>query len=1110
MKLTKHGVFILVCESLFFCIIFSFKSTGQSSQSAEQQIENLKNVIPPSPNASSLGKYGEWPVSLYTGVPSISIPIYDLKGRSVNVPISLGYHAAGMKVGEVASWVGLGWSLNSGGVISRTVRGLPDDVDGAGYFAKRQLYTDPNDLLSTAPEAVYKTHAVETAKSEADATYDTYTLSALGRSYNLLIRGDGTIFTMPHSNIKVTTNFRTNIAVDTAVYWNVVLEDGTKLVFGAGQYYIEKNTNPRYGGVVELNAFTSSWYLKSITAVNGETVNFKYTLSVIQQDTYFSQSDFISKRISGTGTAVPCPPFTEGGLRTSVENQQVTALSLSTIESDLTRVEFITDTSARQDLKGGKVLSRIRVFSKLKGTYVDDYKLNYTYSQAVASKEVLNGLLSDELPYISKRLKLMSVERKDPAGATAQKWTFAYNPQNLPSRRSLAQDHWGFFNGAVNNNTLLPPLNLMFSSSVGFIPDVHELGGNREGNGTYTQAEILNNITYPTGGYAAFAYEPNTVPATEEQFRDTSYTLEWLLRANTTPFITEKTMTFTITTPQVIHFYMDSYITPDIYNDQPGAICRAILYNPGDTLIIALTGSGFSWVNLQRAGTYKLKVFTNVGLESFGADSQISLSSYVRFARSLGMQLIDKPVGGLRIKSIIDFDGITGKKQERYFKYELPLVLNPVNINGDYLTTIDEYTYSMPNGTLADCQRTKYIRNSSTKFSLGSVQGGTVGYGLVTTSYGPNAENGKTVTVFSNQVDDGISEAKVFPYPPTDSREWRRGLVMSQTEYNAALFPVKRVTNTYDFLPVAMLRMYKAAFNEITNEVCNDIYGYCAYLSIVPYRATAEQVKRTSSTEIIFGVDTTTKLTVSTSYFYDNAANVEPTRIETIDSKGNAVKMIQRTAFEKADINAASPLSATASLAIDSMLKRNMVNAIIQQEQFNGSSLLNRKMTNYKLWSNNIILPENDQLQLGSNPMEKRVEFYRYDGSGNLQEQSKTNDAREVYIWGYNNQYPIAKIVGTTYDTAISFVNTSVLQNISATDQQLRDELNKIRTALFGKALVTTYTYLPLVGMTSETNPSGQTIYYEYDSFLRLKTVKDKDGKILKQYDYQYQKPLTQ
>lgn len=82
-------------------------------------------LIPPSPNASSLGKYGDIPVGNYTGTPQIGMPIGEAKGKSLSVPISLSYHASGIKVDEVASQVGLGWSPRSFGVFGSSFFILP-------------------------------------------------------------------------------------------------------------------------------------------------------------------------------------------------------------------------------------------------------------------------------------------------------------------------------------------------------------------------------------------------------------------------------------------------------------------------------------------------------------------------------------------------------------------------------------------------------------------------------------------------------------------------------------------------------------------------------------------------------------------------------------------------------------------------------------------------------------------------------------------------------------------------------------------------------------------------------------------------------------------------
>src|SRR5688572_30149168 len=118
---------LLPCAFLFF----NFYCFSQSDGS-----EFLK-VIPPSPEASSLGKYGDHTVSLYTGQQQIDIPIFSISESDINLPISLSYSTGGIKADEVASWAGLGWTLNAGGVVSRSMRGLPDEFDN-GFLEFRQ------------------------------------------------------------------------------------------------------------------------------------------------------------------------------------------------------------------------------------------------------------------------------------------------------------------------------------------------------------------------------------------------------------------------------------------------------------------------------------------------------------------------------------------------------------------------------------------------------------------------------------------------------------------------------------------------------------------------------------------------------------------------------------------------------------------------------------------------------------------------------------------------------------------------------------------------------------------------------------------------------------
>ena len=67
----------------------------------------IPQLTPKSPNVASVGRYGEYPVSMYTGLPTIKISIFTIEVGGLSQPIKLSYHASGIKVTDAASLVGL-------------------------------------------------------------------------------------------------------------------------------------------------------------------------------------------------------------------------------------------------------------------------------------------------------------------------------------------------------------------------------------------------------------------------------------------------------------------------------------------------------------------------------------------------------------------------------------------------------------------------------------------------------------------------------------------------------------------------------------------------------------------------------------------------------------------------------------------------------------------------------------------------------------------------------------------------------------------------------------------------------------------------------------------
>ena len=78
--------------------------------------------IPVSPNISSLGEYGNFPIGYHTGTPVIEFPFYEINLDGLIIPIKLKYNSSGIRVDQSAGWVGLGWALETGGHITKEVR----------------------------------------------------------------------------------------------------------------------------------------------------------------------------------------------------------------------------------------------------------------------------------------------------------------------------------------------------------------------------------------------------------------------------------------------------------------------------------------------------------------------------------------------------------------------------------------------------------------------------------------------------------------------------------------------------------------------------------------------------------------------------------------------------------------------------------------------------------------------------------------------------------------------------------------------------------------------------------------------------------------------------
>lgn len=246
-------------------------------------------VEPKTPVAASLGRYGDCPVSYFTGRPNISIPIYTLKVRNVELPITLDYDAGGVLVNCLPGWAGQNWTLNAGGVITRTVKGMPDEyyypVDAGQSFKDFKNYFSSCGTLTRMwsdgnTDAIKE--FVEFAKG--DFAPDIYTFHFLGKSGRFFLDSQGKWRVESDDNLEVSFDYkdrnklipplfaeypgRSTPQPGTIPGFTIRDDEGNVYQFGYDRNAIEYSTNfwQMTMNQKEYESWhASSWYLTKVT-----------------------------------------------------------------------------------------------------------------------------------------------------------------------------------------------------------------------------------------------------------------------------------------------------------------------------------------------------------------------------------------------------------------------------------------------------------------------------------------------------------------------------------------------------------------------------------------------------------------------------------------------------------------------------------------------------------------------------------------------------------------------------------------------------------------------------------------------------------------------------
>ena len=1086
-------------------------------------------VVPPAPEAAALGKYGEIPVSLNVGMPQIAIPLYEISGPQLNVPISLQYYSQGLKNSEVASCVGLGWSLQAGGVITRVVKGWPDEFSN-GFYNMLPKYI--NDIRYTicppgsceGPGLLYKAcdWRLQAVYGELDLEPDEYYFNFNNYTGHFMVNENKEVVCFPEQNLKIEYNDHYS--------WIITTPDGIRYDFSSREV-----SSFNSGG------YTSAWYLTNITSPDGDFVDFEYKLAFQgwRKETLSYNKFFVVNPIH-----IYAP---QGGTCAS-------PISFFQTEFPTTTISYLTQINYPQ--------SRIKVNLAYKNDRKDTdsnnpyslrrlEKITVT-SQMFSSEEVVRNYEFDNNGYFGSAttmdegmLKLSAITET----LSQAKHTFKYHNEHevFSGCGSPNSDHWGFCNGAGNSNPV-PAMPYQYGMAYQYPPPA--ANANREPSFSHTEACMLTEIIYPTGGNTRFSWEPNMVTY-ENVYVDTQKSINYNIctSGSFSMNMEEQQLADYLHSQHIddlnmpVNVRVTSFIFKSNYNfisfnvllegaNQTGLI-GAYLYKASDTteqlywkglpftyavpLVDMCSHPEFKQIPLNNSkmeieqGTYLL--ITLVSRNS----NNMSISVSGSYMENVFHPYLDKLAGGVRIAEIITNDDNSPQntivKSYDYTKnFRQPKPGNSVRSSGK-LFLDPYYGVNVSYCHIDQCKR--LIMNSHLVDPLGfpiQIKGGHIGYSEVTEIIN-NKAGGFVTTHFKNE-----------------EEHFSRNLVLREETYNSNQEIVKSIENEYIYTtalsqPVTTeIRIWftKTIMKEVPcfsvngNPVISIVFDL-AFGEYLPYTINSKWYGISERKEKLYnGNDFITSIT---QYDYDglenngNKKHFFPTRITTQMSDGSLFMKKNRYAM---DFN--SPNSSI------NILQVRYANKLIEEQNYRNSALISSVYTKYNDKTNPIEIYRCNFSKL-NNPglasngdlapntfYEKYLSFQRAAIRDNILTQTLLDATFKSYIWGYNNSLPVVEIENLEYSEIPLNVRNQIAQytfSNSCDPNLIRQDIlfmqNQLENIGTNKPhLITLYTYKSAVGITSVTNPSGFTTFYEYDEFGRLKVIKDHMGSILQFNEYKY------
>ncbi|WP_445456786.1 hypothetical protein [Flavobacterium sp. HNIBRBA15423] len=1134
--------YIYKIKTIGLLLLCSFSAFGQEEPKPE---EYLPNIIPPSPEAYALGNYGNVPVGLFTGSPGVQIPLLAFNSKNISVPFSLSYSSIGIKVDDVNSRVGLGWNLIGGGVINRVIRDQPDeDSQLVLQEASNNNYLEPTlmQYLKTIGE-----------NAEMDSERDLFSYNFNGNSGQFVYDRDGTIISLPQSDFKIEVYLD---PLSTDIY-NFKITDLQGTIY---YFEVKEQTMLRTSGEghPEPSLSYSAWYLSKIRTIEGREVYINYT----NHGEYYisSQSQQMSLSYPSYQYSVG-KPYVKAPTISPINSHHMRVIGkkIGSIESNnpndgklvFTYQDMIPSSASEPDV----VLSEIRKLNK-EQVVIDRVNLNYlaTTNKRIFLQDVV--MFNPEQKYSFEYIQPNSFPSRLDKGRDA--WGYyngvTTNPNLIPEIDGYGLQNINYTHSNFDFNSNYSKIGLLSKvkyptrgySVIEYEPnDYHFKGYMRTGNPTcFTKTVTIDSYeddmskTESTQIFAHFTHKVTLSGSSSFYNCDSSMDTG----ANKHKTITS---VFCVEDNEAVGLFrydqFGNYIDIGVSSNLNNGACY-FMAEEGKNYIVKLTNS-FNCIRGYTSITYYKDDYPRT------------------------YQEINIPIAGNRVKSIIDYnnnDMLSNKKRYYYSQLNQLNVSSGVKGFDPHYTNFRkwrEIALSEGSGAGTAYREFSDLIVSSSSLSNMYVNGSSVFYPYVTISYGgDNFENGaeeKQFVVNKDYFGKTLYNSDDISGAPFTNFGWNNGFEIETKTFSkkgSSFYLLKKNTNEYfldetktkELINFSARKKYDEILEGPAAYTCSStdvntryeikgcttnhnhfrltIGGKCyasgannvaTYLNHACYGLNPGDVitfyNRMDNIDIVEYKNISyryyLKYAKTTDYFYDTNNALTGTSESIVQSNYDSPNHLQLTTQKVADSNdeeIETKYFYAHEKGNQALIDKNMIGIPLITQSFINNKKLSEKETVYKDWGNGLLAPEVIKASKGDATAEIRVKYNILDNSnGNPLEVQLESGIPITYIWGYNKTQPIAKIENATYAQVQPYeANLQTLSN--GTDEgNLIAALDALRTAL-PNAMITTYTYKPLVGISTVTDSKGNKITYHYDSFNHLEFVKDQDGNNLSKNDYHY------